>query len=210
MHPHLTLRTAAVPITLAIALILAAGCRVETHGKGEGTDNVKIAAPFGGMSVKTDDSVAQSTGLPTYPGATIVKKDKDTGTADINLAIGGFQFRVKAVSYRTADSPEQVATFYRKALGHFGDVIQCVHNAPVGTPTRTSEGLTCDDDSRKKINISDDSTNHIQLKAGSKSHQHLVEIGPEGSGTKFGLVELDLPSHVVLGNDNDKDKDTRQ
>jgi hypothetical protein len=195
---------------LTLGLSFALGCRVEAKRQPDGGgNNVKIATPFGGMSVKTDDSVVQqSTGLPPYPGATLLKKDKDTGAADIDFSIGSFQLRVKAVGYRTQDSPEQVADFYRTALGRYGDVIQCAHNAAVGTPTHTSEGLTCDDDNSKKVNVSDNASNHIELKAGSKSHQHLVEISHDGAGTKFGLVALDLPSHIVLGEDNDKD--TRQ
>jgi hypothetical protein len=203
-------------VALTLGLSFAAGCRVEANRQPDrGGDNVRVATPFGGMSVKTDDNVVQqSTGLPAYPGAILLKKDKDTGAADIDLAIGSFQLRVKAVGYRTSDAPEQVADFYRTALGRYGDVIQCANNVPVGTPARTSQGLTCDDDGNKKVNYTKDSNAHIELKAGSKSHQHLVEIGPDGTGTKFGLVALDLPSHIVLGDDNDKDnsngKDTRQ
>jgi hypothetical protein len=195
-------------ITAAL-LILAftLGCRIETHKDGD-ADNVKIATPFGGMSVKTNDTVVQqNTGLPPYPGAVLVKNDKDTGAADIDLSVGSFQLRVKAVGYRTSDSPAQVADFYRKALASYGDVIQCAHNAPVGTPTRTAEGLTCDDEGSKKVNVSNNPSTHVELKTGSKTRQHLVEIEPEGTGTKFGLVALDLPGHVTLGDEKD---DTRQ
>jgi hypothetical protein len=190
-----------------LTLALTLGCRIETHKQGD-ADNVKIATPFGGMSVKSNDAVVQqNTGLPPYPGAVLVKQDKETGAADIDFSFGSFQLRVKAVGYRTPDSPAQVTDFYRKALASYGDVIQCSHNAPVGNPTRTAEGLTCDDENNKKINVSNDASTHVELKAGSKTRQHLVEISPDGNGTKFGLVALDLPSHVTLGEDKD---DTRQ
>ena len=39
---------------------------------------------------------------------------------------------MKAASYKTTDSPEMVAAFYRKALGRYGDVIECQNNKPVG------------------------------------------------------------------------------
>jgi hypothetical protein len=202
MHIHRAIAAACL-----LTLSFTAGCRIESKKQGNG-DNVKIATPFGGMSVKTDDAaVQQSTGLPPYPGAMLVKNDKDKGAADIDFAFGSFQLRVKAVSYRTPDAPDDVAAFYRKALGHFGDVIQCSHDKPVGSPVRTAEGLTCDDQKNKHIDISDKVPTDIELKAGSKVHQHIVEISPEGSGTKFGLVALDLPSHVTLGDDKD---DTRQ
>ena len=190
--------TAATLMTLALTL----GCRIESNKKGDG-DNVKIATPFGGMSVKTnDESVLQGIGLPPYPGAELVKKkDKDSGSADVNLSFGNFQLRVKAVSYRTPDAPTQVAAFYRKALGRYGDVIQCSNNKPVGLPARTAEGLGCDNDKENHISTNDDLSNKTELKAGSKVHQHIISIDPDGSGTKFGMVALDLPSHVTLGND---------
>src|ERR1700694_1726650 len=140
----------AILATLAITL----GCRIESHKKGDG-DNVNIATPFGGMSVKTnDEAVLTGIGLPEYPGAEIVKKkDKDNGSADVNLSFGNFQLRVKAVSYRTPDAPTQVAAFYRKALGRYGDVIQCSNNKAVGLPARTSEGLGCDNDKENHMGV---------------------------------------------------------
>jgi len=191
---------------------LVSGCRVESNKKGNG-DDVKIATPFGGMSVKTDDaSVADSTGLPTYPGAQIVKKkDKDDhndGAADINMSFGSFQLRVKAVSFTTPDSPDQVLAFYKKGLARFGTVIQCKDHRPVGTPTQTSDGLDCSNDSRhnNQIHVDDDMSGKIELKAGSKQHQHIVGIDPQGTGTKFGLVALDLPGHMPFGDKDSSDK----
>ena len=194
-------RTLAVGMIAVLALPL--GCRIESKGQGDNKD-VKIATPFGGMSVKTDDAaVLEGTGLPPYPGAELVKKkDKNNGAADVNLSFGSFQLRVKALSYRTDDAPEQVASFYRKALGRYGDVIECVNSKAVGTPTRTAEGLGCDNDKNdKNFNVNDEVTGTREFKAGSKLHQHIVAIDPEGNGTKFGLVALDLPSHVMAGDD---------
>ena len=138
-----TNQTAAVAMMIA-ATALMSGCRIESDKHGD-NDNVKIATPFGGMSVKTNDAaVVEGLGLQVYPGAELVKKDKNNGAADVNMSFGSFQLRVKAASYRTTDSPDQVTTFYRKALGRFGDVIQCQNNKPVGSPTQTTEGLTCE------------------------------------------------------------------
>jgi hypothetical protein len=189
-------------LTASLSLTAMLGCRFESNRKGDGED-MKIATPFGGMSVKTNDNtVLQGIGLPPYPGAELVKKkDKDNGAADVNLSFGNFQLRVKAVSYRTTDSPEQVAAFYRKALGRYGDVIQCSNNKPVGTPARTAEGLGCDNEKENHLDANNDVSGKMQLKAGSKVHQHIVAIDPEDSGTKFGMVALDLPSHITLGND---------
>jgi hypothetical protein len=196
--------------TIAAAMILGAalttGCRVETDEHGD-NKNVKIATPFGGMQVKTNDAVVmQGIGLPPYPGAVLVKKDKDNGAADVNLSFGNFQLRVKAVSYRTSDAPDKVSAFYRKALGRYGDVIQCVNNRAVGSPTSTAEGLTCDNEKENHISVDDEVSGKMELKAGSKQHQHIVAIDPEGDGTKFGVVALDLPGRISAGDDSNAPK----
>jgi len=188
-------------VSVIAAVGLMSGCRIESDKKN-GNDNVKIATPFGGMTVKTNDDAVGGLGLPVYPGAELVKKDKDNGAADVNMSFGSFQLRVKAASYRTVDSPDQVTAFYRKALGRYGDVIQCQNNKPVGSPTQTTEGLTCEGGDKNHVSVSDDMSGKLEMKAGSKQHQHIVAIDPEGNGTKFGLVALDLPGRMTVG-DND-------
>jgi len=177
------------------ATALLSGCHVSDNKHGDG-DNVKISTPFGGMQVKTDNAaILEQIGLPQYPGATPVKSDHDKGSADVNLSFGSFHLKVNAAGYRTSDSPDMVKAFYRKALSKYGDVIECYDYKTVGTPTRTAAGLTCDDHSGGHVSMRDDLTGRTQLKAGSKQNQHIVEIDPEGSGTKFGLVALELPGH---------------
>ncbi|HEX4577147.1 MAG TPA: hypothetical protein VH117_07325 [Edaphobacter sp.] len=195
----------AVAVAIMIgAVALMSGCRIESDKKN-GNDNVKIATPFGGMTVKTNDAVvADGLGLPVYPGAELVKKDKNNGAADVNMSFGSFQLRVKAASYRTQDSPEQVTAFYRKALGRYGDVIQCQNDKTVGTPTRTAEGLTCNIEKENHVYVNNDESGKMELKAGSKQHQHIAAIDPDGSGTKFGLVALDLPGRLSFGDKDDK------
>jgi hypothetical protein len=193
-----------VMATMITAMALMSGCRIESDKKN-GNDNVKIATPFGGMTVKTNDAaVVDGLGLPVYPGAELVKKDKNNGAADVNMSFGSFQLRVKAATYRTSDSPERVRAFYRKALGRYGDVIQCQNDRPVGAPTRTAEGLTCDNEKGNHVYVKDDESGKMELKAGSKQHQHIAAINPEGNGTKFGLVALDLPGHLSVGDMDDQ------
>lgn len=199
----------AVVAIMALAVAgMTAGCRIENdHGDN---NNVKIATPFGAMQVKTNEAAAAAgLGLPIYPGAELMKqkddKDKDQA-ADVNMSFGSFQLRVKAASYKSTDSADKVAAFYRKALGRYGDVIECQNDRAVGTPTRTSEGLTCDKEHETHISTDDLSASKTELKAGSKQHQHIVGIDPDGSGTKIGIVALDLPGHLSFG-DDDKDDD---
>ena len=185
-------------VAAGLAVALLAGCRVQSDKHGD-SDDVKIATPFGGMQVKTNDAVVvEGIGLPTYPGAQLVKKDKDDGSADVNMSFGGFQLRVKAVSYQTGDSPQKVEAFYRAGLRRFGDVIACRDNRVVGTPARTQEGLTCDNNRGNHYSVDDKpEKGALELKAGSQQHQHIVEIDAEGGGTKIGLVALDLPGNAT-------------
>jgi len=188
-----------------VATVLLAGCEVNTHKSGDG-DDVRISTPFGGLRVKTDDSaVMNGIGLPAYPGAEPVKRDKDNSAADVNMSFGDFQLRVKAMGFRTSDSPEKVEAFYRSGMKRFGDVIACKDERAVGTPVRTAEGLTCDDHTERHQVGDQLSKGRLELKAGSKVHQHLVEIDADGGGTKFGLVALDLPGKM-FSDDGEDDK----
>lgn len=197
----------AILIAASLAITITSGCRVDTDEHGD-NKNVKVATPFGGVQVKTNDAEGISgIGIPVYPGAELVKKDKDNGSADVNLSFGKFQLRVKAASYRTPDNPDKVTAFYRDALKRYGTVIQCNHDQPVGSPTQTDQGLTCSDSDRKHVEASADTTGKTELKTGSKQHQHIVAVDPEGSGTKFGLVMLDLPGNLSIGG---SDSDARQ
>ena len=199
--------------SLLAGSLAMAGCRVDTHHNGNGgNDDVKIATPFGGMSVKTNDSAVQANvGLAAYPGATLVKKTKhkdngdtenDSGAADINMSFGNFHLGVKALSYQTSDSPDKVLSFYRKDMARFGAVLFCKDHHAIGSPSVTQDGLTCNDDEKRHVNVDDqddDGEKEGELKAGSKQHQHIVSVERDSEGTKIGLVMLDLPGHLGLG-----------
>lgn len=189
---------------------LLAGCRVEKTTNGDSKD-VKIVTPFGGMNVKTNDAdVLSSINLPAYPGAVSVQEDTGNDhshSADVDMSFGGFKLRVKAADYRTDDAPDKVEAFYRNGLKRFGDVITCQNNQAVGSPTKTGEGLGCDNQHGGHVSVNNDTSSHLmELKAGSEQHQHLVTIDQSGSGTKFGLVVLDLPAKISYDGDVDTDK----
>ena len=199
---------------LALTAVTLTGCRIEEHKNGDKED-VKIATPFGGMSVKTDDSAVQAgVGLAMYPGATIVKKvhtdsdghHHDNGAADINMSFGSFHLGVKALEYQTTDAPDKVIAFYRKDMARYGQVIFCKGNHAVGTPAVTQDGLSCDRESKNNVHIDDEDVNGSEgeLKAGSKLHQHIVAVNANGEGTKIGLVMLDLPGHMGIEDDDSR------
>ena len=154
--------------------------------------------------MNTNQITASDLGLPVYPGAEVMKDKDHDKSADINMGFGEWTLRVRAVNYATPDPQDKVVAFYKKALGRYGDVITCEGNAPVGTPTTTSEGLTCQDEGNHgNVKIDDkDFGSHggFQLKAGSKRHQHILGIeNPADGKTRFALVALDLPVQVNGG-----------
>jgi hypothetical protein len=200
-------REIAVGVALGAAAVLMAGCRVEENRHGDSKD-VKIVTPFGGMNVTTNDAnVLASIGLPAYPGAVAANKDDDKDrSADVDMSFGDYKLRVKVASFRTDDSTDKVEAFYRDGLRRFGGAIACRNNQAVGSPAATAEGLTCDD-KHGHVNVDDSSSNHqLALKAGSERHQHIVTIDPDGGGTKFSLVALDLPGDITFGDDSGGDR----
>lgn len=195
---------AAGTLALGTALLLSTGCQVDAHKNGDHDENVKIATPFGGLSVKTNEAVVEGgVGLSVYPGAEPINKDKDSGAADVNMSFGSFHLGVKALTYRTPDSPDKVTAFYRKDMSRYGAVILCRNDRAEGSPDHTQDGLTCDKDGKGHVHVNTHESKD-ELKAGSRLHQHIVAMDPEGSGTKISLVALDLPGNFGKGDSDDK------
>jgi hypothetical protein len=210
-------------VAASLTCILLVGCRVDEHKTADGkNDNVDISTPFGSMHVKGNDAVdTAATGLTPYPGAVPVKDDdgKNSGSADVNLSFGDFHLGVKATSFQTTDQPDKVLAFYRKDLSKkFGDVIECRGDQTIGSPARTSQGLTCKDKDENHITAGapdskgdqihggrGSSEDNLELRAGSAQHQHIVGVEAKNGGTKIGLVALDLPGH--LGDHDSKDSE---
>jgi hypothetical protein len=96
-----------------------------------------------------------------------------------------------------------VTAFYWKALSRFGDVIICQGNAPVGSPSSTTEGLSCNDNNNGNVKIDNGGygSGNFEIKAGSRRHQHVVGFeDPKDGKTRFVMVALDLPAAVDKNN----------
>jgi hypothetical protein len=200
-----------IPIANAVGLLASvvlaagvAGCRIHVDKGANGEDkSVQVDTPFGGIHVNTDQTTAADLGLPAYPGAQIAADKEDDKSADIHMGFGEWEMRVMVVNYSSSDSQDKVEAFYKKALDRYGDVLTCQGNAPVGTPTVTSEGLTCAEDKHANVQVNDhgqsfgyhSDKNGLELKAGSERHQHIVGFDDSATGqTRFALVAVDLPS----------------
>jgi len=179
--------------------------QVDKGANGE-DKKVQIDTPFGGIHVNTDQTTAADLGLPVYPGAEIAKDKDNDKSADIHMGFGEWELRVKVVNYATSDSQDKVVAFYKNALTRYGNVISCQSNAAVGTPTATTEGLTCSDNGGPNVSVDDHGKSYgwqsshggFQLRAGSRRHQHIVGFESSAPGqTRFALVALDLPAEAV-------------
>ncbi len=175
---------------------MLAGCSVNVNKDAAGEDkDVAIHTPFGGLQVKNGDADgAVDTGLPLYPGAVLAPKEDGNGkSVDLQMGFGQWQLRVQVASYVSRDPEAKLRAFYAKALGAYGDVLTCRGDVPVGTPIRTSAGLSCQDsDENKHGNVSHDTG--LELKAGSEHRQHIVAFDEEKHpGTHFALISLTLP-----------------
>jgi hypothetical protein len=187
---------------LAASLLSVAGCHVQVDKDKNGEDkNVKVDTPLGGLHVRADQTTAADLGLPEYPGATIAPDHQGDKSADVHLGFGHFQLRVKVVTYQTPDDQKKVLAFYKNALGRYGDVIECDGDHPVGSPSVTSEGLSCREDNHVHVNMDgqyhgSDDDNGLSLRAGSKHHQHILAFKSVSQGAKFSLVDLQLPEGI--------------
>lgn len=199
--------------TALFLLLPVLGCHVQVDKGKNGEDkNVRVDTPVGGLHVRSGQTSAADLGLPAYPGARIAIGDDGDKSADVHLGFGPWQMHVRVVTYMSSDPQDKVLAFYKSAMGRFGDVLECQGNHSLGSPTVTGEGLTCREDSRANIRINGDSGNlsdddsGLTLRAGSRHHQHILAFKTTDSGTRYSLIELELPTGVdenAKGNTSD-------
>jgi hypothetical protein len=187
-------------------MLAAVGCHIHVDKGKNGEDkNVQIDTPLGGLQVRSGQTTAADLGLPVYPGAQETSDNSGDKSADVRMGFGKWQMHVEVVTYEVPDAQNKVIDFYKKAMGRFGDVVSCQGNQAVGTPTATSEGLTCNEQGTAHVNVNGvnvDDGNDFTLRAGSKHHQHIFVLKSSGEGTRFSLVDLELPASAT-GNSSD-------
>jgi hypothetical protein len=173
-----------------LAMLLAAlGCSISEKKNG-GSENVKIATPVGGLKVQTNID-PKEVGLNVYPGARL-KPSEDSDhdkSANVNMNTPFFHLKVIALDYLSDDPPAKVLDFYKKEMGRYGKVLQCDH-------TGSSNNVnTHGNDMKLKLECDDTGGgDKTELKVGEGEAQHIVGVSPNGKGTEFGLVYIQLRS----------------
>lgn len=169
----------------AVLLVLLTACSIhQTKTEDHGDKKVEIKTPFASMEVSTD-MTAKDAGLTAYPGARAKEKsDHDKGR--VNLSMGGesFGLKVVAATYLSDDPPQKVIEFYRNDLKRYGKVLEC----PKGISEnhdKDESTIRCDDKGHAE-------DGKLDLAVGVPQHQHLVSVKPNGSGTEFALVYIDI------------------
>lgn len=138
------------------------------------------------LLIRDNPTAAKDLDIALYPQAQPVLENGRAKSAEIDLQIGTIKFHQRSADYTTQDSEEKIADFYKQALGRYGTVLVCRDRKPVGTSTVTEQGLSCND----KNEYLDATT--LEIKAGSKQHQHSVLIEPAQQGVvRFSVVALD-------------------
>lgn len=169
------------------ALLLFSACTFSNNKSKDGKDNVDIKTPFGSLNVN-ENVDARDTGLPLYAGAKPVPKENDsTHGANVNISSNLFGVKVVAMEFTSQDSPDKVRAFYDNALKTYGKVLECqgAYNVSVQKGDKKGDDpVSCD-------NTSKDSKG-IELKVGTQNHQHIVGLKPDGAGTRFALIYVNL------------------
>jgi len=182
-----SLRSAFFLISLATLLLVFAGCTIKSNeGKDGKADKVDIKTPFG--SLKVDEGVdAKDTGIPLYAGAKPYQKpNNEHNSANVNISSSLFGVKVVAAEFTSTDSPDKVEAFYRNALKTYGRVVECKGTYSDNINVQKDSGK--DDDIPVDCGDSHSDSDGVELKVGTRKHQHVVGVRPDGSGSRFALV----------------------
>lgn len=127
-------------------------------------------------------------GLPDYPGATPYSEEHgDNPSATAGAWFGSIGLRVSAMKFQAADSPARVASFYAKALGRHGTVLDCRDPAQRVKPPQDdkSDRLSCDESAPP--------AGQYEYRVGTRKQFRVVVVKPhDGGGARFEIVRIAL------------------
>ncbi|MGA2421186.1 MAG: hypothetical protein ABSG69_13985 [Candidatus Acidiferrum sp.] len=157
---------------------------------GAQDDKAKKSGDLNAGITISAQATAKEVGLPIYPGAKAHKEaGDDSDAANLGLWGGSIGFKLVVLKLESADAPDKVAAFYRKALAKYGAVLDC-RNSQAGKAADKSSN----DDTSGKLTCGDDKPDAggQLFKAGSKEKQHIVGIKPLGGGSDFQLIYVEV------------------
>jgi hypothetical protein len=137
--------------------------------------------------IASSHATAKDVGLPIYPHSKPhVDNSDESQAAHLGLWGGGSGFKLVVMKMESADSPEKLAKFYKKALAKYGKVLDCSNPASSSSDAKdkqdSSTALTCGDDKPDP--------GSMLFKSGTKDMQHLVAIQPNDKGSLYQLVAV--------------------
>lgn len=174
-------------VAVALAMLLA-GCTVHVDDKDKDAKKVDIHTPLANLKV---DTSADSTdnGIPVYPGATPRPEEGgDKHRVNVNIGAMGLGLKVIAAEYVTPDAPDRVKSFYLDKLKKWGNVLEC-------RGTGGDHGANGDwnnGEGDQPVTCGDAKGDGSELKVGTRNNQRVVAIHPDGSGTRFGTVLVQI------------------
>jgi hypothetical protein len=185
MKPLLRISSAVFAAFLLTTLLAA--CSIHVDDKNKDAKKVDIETPLANLKVDTSQTSTDN-GIPVYPGATPRPAEgDDQHRANVNISAMGFGVKVIANEYVTSDSPEKVKDFYLDKLKRFGNVLECK-----GTADHGDHHGDWNNDTDKPVSCGNGKGPGWELKTGTEHNQHLVAINPDGSGTRFGTVLIQI------------------
>ena len=86
--------------------------------------------------------------------------------------------------FRAAAPADQVAAFYAKALGRYGEVLDCREPAARVKPPKGSDKLSCE--------ASAPQAGDYEYRVGTAQSFRVVSIKRDGTGARFDMARIDL------------------
>jgi hypothetical protein len=176
-------------ILSALLVLFSLACSINVKKNGEDAEKkVDINTPIGGIHV-SKQADPHAIGLGVYPGSKLVEKEDegDDKSANVNISTSFFGLKVVAQEYQSDATPDKLIDYYSRELKKYGNVLQCHGSWNGGHASINHSG-----DKSKQLKCDEDSGNATELKVGTEDNQHIVSIAPEGKGSKFALVLVQI------------------
>jgi hypothetical protein len=180
------LATSLVGVVLSCVLL---GCSINVKKNGDDAEKkVDIDTPIGGIHV-SKEADPRAIGLDVYPGAKPVEKEEDgqEKSANVNISTSFFGIKVVAQEYQSDATPDKLIDYYTRDLKKYGSVLQC-HASWRGNHADVNHS----GDKSKQLKCEESSGDATELKVGTEDNQHIVSIAPQGKGSKFALVVVQI------------------